>query len=215
MRKTSIAILSILFFLPLFSHAKSDLFFLKKENKWAVYNKKGRKIHDHRFDGIKPIFENPVQYIVIEDGKYGLIDEKGKLILEPTYQDIKWYKKLNKRAIVYKGGTTYDHYKNDRHNFKVGAIDNFGKIILEPNYDVINYYAGYFSVGINVPNSREGSYSSGGSWGLFDENGKIIRDIIYEYCHTDGTYIYASRNKKKNNGEFRMKNKYYQQPFKV
>ncbi len=183
----------ILFFLFSFSLSfAGELNWIKKNGLWGIVDSHGKTILAPQFDSFKPIFINPVKYVVGLNGKYGLIDEEGQIIFEPTYEDIKWYPQWEDVFAKIIVGGEYTGSNNDiRTKFVVGAIDSYGDVILKPKYKVINFHKGYFSVGIGVPNVTESSYSSGGTWGLHDAYGNEIIKPSYKYCHTDGELIYA------------------------
>ncbi len=185
-----------IFFLLLTVHIafSQDIVWVKKNGLWGIMNSKGKYILEPQFEGYSTIFNAPQQYKVYANGRWGLVSEKGKIILPPTYEDIKWHPHLKHFAKIIKGGTTYQEYNNERRKFLVGIIDKNGKEILPPIYDVIQYYANHFRVGIDVPNVREGSYSSGGSWGLFDEQGNEVKEINHEYCNPDEHVILAKKD---------------------
>ena len=109
-----------------------DVFICKKGNDVIVLNNKSEKIFE-KYKNIEPIStEGVISFIPYEkellkyydNGKYGLIDIKGKKITNAIYEEIK--------SLKYKEG--YILVKKDG---KYGVINKKGKTIIKPEYDQI------------------------------------------------------------------------------
>jgi len=101
-----------------------------------------------------PANENRIGF-TDDEKKYGFLDFKGKMILEPQYDFV--FNFIKNRAVV---------SKND----KFGVIDTSGNWIIEPEYQVLNHWFNDFSENILPLNKNDSTY-------LFDSNGEIINVI--------------------------------------
>lgn len=98
---------------------------------------------------------------VMQNGKYGLIDLDGKVLLSPIYEQISSLKGIENSLIVKQDGL-------------YGLVDNKGKLIINPKYKEIqsldkkDYKCGYI-----VKSEDDKS-------GLIDVSGKVILENKYE-----------------------------------
>ena len=63
---------------------EADYFIVGKNNKYGWFDKSGKKIFDIQYDWIYPFNKNGQAWVKI-DGKYGLMDRSGNLILKPIF----------------------------------------------------------------------------------------------------------------------------------
>ncbi len=174
-----------------------EILFVKQGELWAVVDEEGNTIHPARFDGWHTLFEGR-KFAVSQNGEWALMDNEGKVLTPFKYKEIIHYPFMKSYAKVIVGGTRYKNYRNQRAGGKSGIIhEKDGAEVIPPIYDVINYQFGYFSVGLGVPNVTSSSYSSGGKWGLLNHKGQEIIPCLYNYCHTDGTYVNMGFQKKR------------------
>lgn len=108
---------------------------------------------------------------VCKDGKYGLINFEGKVLLEPTYNSIEPIKTIKNSMIV----------TND--DGKVGLIDDSGNVIINPEYDKIT----------NLTDKYEDGYivTKNGKVGLINYNKKQVLDIKYDQILLCGSNMYV------------------------
>lgn len=66
---------------------RNELFWAKKDDTFSLYNLKGKKIGDVECEEVSPFLENGDMAAVKQDGKWGFVDKKGKMIIEPQYED--------------------------------------------------------------------------------------------------------------------------------
>ena len=107
---------------------------------------------------------------------YGIVDAKGKVIVEPLYQNFKVYDMTTEytvfgdlgSAILLKDG-------------KWGAVDKHGKTVIPFQYeDLWNYSFGL------------AAFKKDGLWGYLDENGKVAIPARYEQTSGFGSDGYAA-----------------------
>ena len=144
------------------------------EYKTKVINKDNKELYTE-YNIISPLensdnsgnlwYEEDV-FMVQKDGKYGLIDIDGKVILEPEYEEIYTLKGLKNSILIKKDG-------------KFGLVNAKGAVIINPEYSSIekfddDYRHGYITVDSN---QKYGLVSYAGSKILENNYEKI--DQIY------------------------------------
>lgn len=103
---------------------------------------------------------NRVLYPIFESGKCGYIDETGKAVIEPQFDDAKPFSEGLARVKI---------------GEKWGFIDRAGRIVIQPQFEL-------YSNGRDANNSsldfHEGmaavSLKQGGKWGYIDRSGRIV-----------------------------------------
>ncbi len=124
-------------------------------------------------------------------GKYGLMDEKGQVILPPTYSMIMPFENGvakvqlgNNFGIIDKAGkiilpVEYEYIGNFENglvlivkNKKVGITDTKGKIIIEPQYERL-------SIENKIIRARKNK-----KWGIINNQNKAILPFEYQYIST-------------------------------
>lgn len=179
-------------------YMSNNYFFLKKKNKWEVWNKYGRKISKFQYNDIKPDFENLIG--VKRKNYWRFIDFQGNEI--PL--------QFNKISPFTDQRIAKVSYFNS-----VGTINQFGKWICEPVYDEIEITTEGFSKGkikrridlvgqtgnvvfqtYNHLKSHGAGfleYTSEGLVGLISKTGKILLypkyDFISEVLYGDRIFV--------------------------
>jgi hypothetical protein len=127
----------------------NEIFTGEQEKKWGFIDKNGRKVVPLKYDSVSPSFSECLTSITL-NGKKGLVNNLGKIILEPKYESIREFSEGLARIKV---------------NQKYGYIDKTGRVIIEPQfYDATNFEEGLASVQI----------SENGKWGSIDRTGRIV-----------------------------------------
>lgn len=132
-------------------------------------------------------------YCIEKNKKFGIIDIKGNIILEPKYESVSVFKEnfiVDENIIVNKKGElikkTEFEYISPKNNYaiaysnnKAGVIDKTGKILIECQYDSL------------FPDINETFLiaEKGGYQGIVDLNNSVILDFIYDsievcYCES-------------------------------
>lgn len=132
----------------------NDRFVIQRGTLYTVINEQGNQIANlGRFEQLVPVFENDA-YIVLRNGKKGVINNNGAFIIQPSYHDI-WC--MNKNGC---------YAVNVDDSF--GVADKNGRVIIPVKYDGIE---GYKMAFVAV---KDGLY------GVFDSNGKEVLPCEYE-----------------------------------
>ena len=122
-------------------------------------------------EGVEAIFaEREGLRAIRKDGKYGFIDDAGRLRIANRYEAVKPFSK----------GLAAVRIRN-----KWGYIDHTEKLVVQPVYDQVeNFNKGY--IGVTQNNLS----------GLIDENGKIILPVRYEEVtlNSHGRFIIRQEN---------------------
>src|SRR5690606_5901901 len=100
----------------------SGLALVESNKTWMYIDKSGNEISGFPASDKKYDFEDGIAFIRQGD-KVGFMDNKGKIILEPTYKDIKSF---------YKGWAKFSE------NEKWGLLSKDGKVYIPAEYDEIN-----------------------------------------------------------------------------
>jgi hypothetical protein len=104
---------------------------------------------------------------IYKDGKYGFIDEQGRLRIANRYEEVQPF--LDGMAAV--------RIKN-----RWGFINHQEKLVVQPNYDhVENFRSGHAIVRQN------------GLWGLIDQSGRIVLPIRYDEITLTGNNLFRLR----------------------
>ena len=184
------------------------IFVCQTEEKTVVLNEKSEEIltQYESVDIIKSTAEVQIQSVensvlkYQKDGRYGMIDLQGNVIVEPIYEEIQSVDYRPGRILVKKGE-------------KYGVIDSAGNIVIDTNYDQIasdNYWSekdNYQNTGYIVGIKKE----DGISYGYLNAEGKIVLDTKYESLERvleqqdDNIYLIAMQKGKK--GVFKNKKK--------
>jgi hypothetical protein len=93
--------------------------------------------------------------------KYGFIDETGKFVVNPQYENVNQFSEGFAAVCVGQGCYWGTQYKDKEH--KWGYIDREGKIAITPQFDKASGFKGGLA-----------AVSIGGKWGYIDESGKYV-----------------------------------------
>lgn len=133
-----------------------------KNGKWALIDEKGKCITDYIYDDVvvdEYGFCNRQGLIFVKaDGKYKIVNEKGKSVGKLTFEDAKCFNESGYAAVC--------------NNGKWGYVDEDGSMMIEYSYDDAQSFSnGYAAV-------RKGEF-----WGYIDTDNNLIIDMNF----TDAT----------------------------
>lgn len=103
-----------------------------------------------------------------EKGKFGYVDEGGKVIVPYQLQEAQPFK--NGLARIRKGD-------------KYGFIDETGKLVVKPKYTVVKPFEGNLSM-VAVGGSISKGVLKGAKWGFINEVGKEVVPAVFEWIGT-------------------------------
>ena len=144
-----------------------------------ILNSKGDEILSNyqNVEAIENNTQNQVWYETsilkyVSNGKYGLIDFNGKLVLSPEYDNIYSLQGIEKSIVIEKEG-------------KKGIVNSIGEIIVEPNYNDISSLTQEYSNGYIVKGDNE-------KYGIITPDKKQVLEIKYDSIdHVYGNNMYV------------------------
>lgn len=174
-----------------------DVDYEKEEYRTKVLNKSGSEILTNykkieaieNSDGKDIWYENNVLKFE-QDGKYGLIDFNGKLILNPEYDNIYALEGIQKNIIIEKNG-------------QKGLVNtSMGEVIIQPQYTEISTLTETYENGYIV--------AQNGKYGIISADAKMVLEPIYDQIKnvtSNGNYAVVEAGKVKlinSNGETKL-----------
>ena len=174
----------------------------EKNGRTGLIDKNGKRLLPAEYDGITS-FDNRIQvygervddkepeserfFKISRDGKCGVIDLKGNIIIPPLFHEILSYQ--NGHAVI-------------GEDEKYGFADSHGKVVIKPSYDFVTAYDDLIAVreGKNwkfingAGNTVNGAHfdgvlhQNGGSW-LADGRGVVIVGDLLGYVDKAGTMV--------------------------
>ncbi|MGO1788007.1 MAG: WG repeat-containing protein [Sphingobacterium sp.] len=90
---------------------------------FGLIDSTGREVFPPEWQSVAELGKNPYLLVVRKKGKYGLIDRRGNVILEPVYD--------------YMESSASEPYVQLQKNDKFGLMTAEGRIVIEPHYDRI------------------------------------------------------------------------------
>ncbi|TBL72477.1 WG repeat-containing protein [Paenibacillus thalictri] len=97
-----------------------------KDNEYALIDRNGRRLATYPFAFVGGLGDGLLPFQQVANGKYGYIDEKGAVVIQPAYSGAQPFQEG--RAVV----NTAEDY-----NFIYGLIDKQGRFIVKPEYNDI------------------------------------------------------------------------------
>jgi hypothetical protein len=137
-----------------------------KDNEYAMIGLNGEVLETYNYNYVGNLSDGLLAFQKEADGKYGFIDEKNNVIIEPQFQNVQPFRE--ERAII----NTIDDYI-----YKYGLIDKKGTIIIRPEFDNMSILGeSRISVGKAMDASRP---YMGYKYAVADTNGNFLTDFIY------------------------------------
>ena len=131
----------------------NGLLAVEKDSKWGYINTTGKEKIAFEFERAYAFYNDTA--IVRVDGKFQLINSKGKTLLDKAYDALSW--DVNTGLLWYKDDATY------------GLMKPNGSKLTEPTFDAYRQ----FSSGV-------AAVKKGSTWGYINGQGKLEIDYMYE-----------------------------------
>lgn len=146
------------------------LFIACKATKWGLVDRNDKPQGTFAYDEIEEFFNQSILMGRVRKGnKYGLINDKGKVVLQPIYQDVQQT-------------TTADNFIVAQ-NGKCGVMDVRGKYVIRPVYEWLRAEPGNIYVA-----------QKDGKVGLIDTKGKEIVPFLYQNIVKDGDLLIIQKD---------------------
>ncbi|KZS48447.1 hypothetical protein AWU65_22180 [Paenibacillus glucanolyticus] len=137
-----------------------------KDDNYALIDLHGRKLATYHFAYVGPLGEGLLAFQKESTGKYGYIDEKGEIVIPPTYTSA--FPFHDGRAIV----NTAEDYKS-----KYGVINRQGTWVIHPEYnDIRDLTEERFALGRAIDPEQP---FIGSIYAIADWDGKMLSDFTY------------------------------------
>lgn len=125
-----------------------------------------KKVLNHEYDDIFPL--GPMYFVIVKDGKAGIMNDKGVEIIPPVYQNI---------TDIFNGfkGNSDEKRKNTITYFQihsdsgVGIINDKNEIIISPIHQYVNKTGNYFT------------FYERGLWGFYSLTGELLIPPSFNY----------------------------------
>ncbi|MCD5325437.1 MULTISPECIES: WG repeat-containing protein [Pontibacillus] len=138
-----------------------------KENQFALINRDGNPFYTYNYPYVGNYGEGLLAFQEDRGGKYGYINERGRVVIEPSYDYVQAFKEG--RAVV----TVAEDYI-----FRYGLIDQKGKQIIKPIYDDLNRL-GEKRIAVGKAIVPEQTYL-GSHYAIANLNGDLLSPFRYQ-----------------------------------
>ncbi|KGX88188.1 WG repeat-containing protein [Pontibacillus litoralis] len=138
-----------------------------EEQVYALISKTGKQLHTYRYPFVGQYGNGLLVFQAEEDGKYGYVNEAGKIIIKPSFDGAQAFQ--GGRAVVYR---IVDGKYND------GLIDKSGIYIMKPIYDDIQLL-GENRVAAGKALVEDKPFL-GRRYAIATTNGVFLTDYVYE-----------------------------------
>ena len=154
---------------------------------YRVNDRTGKKVFLKEYKGkvYKIKKEGLNTYIVVKDknGKYGVIDHSGKVVVDFAFDDISFAKIPGAKKSVLRVSKKY----------KEGIVTLKGQEVLPCEYDSIDLTQSKYSAGkckFFVQKRDDRPYNTFENWGVVDERGRVLLDFNYQHNGENGVHSY-------------------------
>ncbi|KGP74423.1 WG repeat-containing protein [Pontibacillus yanchengensis] len=137
------------------------------ENQYALLNKEGKLLYTYPYPYVGQRGDGLLVFQRETDGKYGYINEKGKVILEPQYDGAQAFR--DGRAVI---------NRIDDYLYYYGLINKSGKKILDTEYNDIEQL-GENRIAVGKAVKADQPYL-GSLYAIATTNGEFLSDFRYE-----------------------------------
>lgn len=123
---------------------------------------------------------------VENEGKYGLYNDKGKLLLPNDISEVFYYDGLYKKKISCSSAPelkTLNYYVRQE---KMGTFDDKGQIVIPAQYGYISNFT--------INNQAYAFVMASRKWGIVDKMGKVVCPVAYDAFRVDDVEVSVDRN---------------------
>ena len=151
---------------------------IKKKDKWGFINHQGTEIIPPEYDEVGTF--NAYGWVKLRKGnKWGILDQNGNQITAFQYDKIRLFSSLQAAKVALNKNIsikTDDGAEIAQSQLQWGLIGRNGEKIFEPEFTSIHYLTHAHRVVVNKGGSINDAnkHVTGGSWSLFDLNGKRL-----------------------------------------
>ncbi len=149
---------------------------VKVKDKWGYINKKGEYVIPLKFDQALRFSEGLaiVRIGAFGLGKYGIIDKKGKWIVEPCFPSNTFPYENDMFDLIYFSNGIAPMYDGK----KWGYINTSGKFVIQPQYDAVWQFSEGMAAVYSLVTTKEGIQDP---VGFIDLEGKMVIEPRFTY----------------------------------
>lgn len=149
---------------------------VKSNGKFGMIDFEGKSLLQCQYDNITALKGVTGMLLIEKDGKVGLVNSVGQIIVDPNYTEIKILSEDYQKEYIIVDETG-----------KYGLVSTSGTIIIEPVYDDIKY----------IDNSEMYAVKEGSEWSIINNlNNKVTTKSFDEIEHIKGENIIAKDGEK-------------------
>jgi hypothetical protein len=137
-----------------------------RDGVYALIDRNGNMLQQYSYDFVGNLGDGLLAFQEKGPGKYGFIDEKGRVVISPTYTGTAPF--VKGRTIV----NVAEDYKS-----RYGLIDKTGTFIIKPEYNDIQRL-GESRVAVGIALDKENPFF-GSKYAIYDTDGHRLTDFIY------------------------------------
>ncbi|WP_316753819.1 WG repeat-containing protein [Pedobacter gandavensis] len=143
----------------------SELILAKKGKNRSAFNPQGAQLFPEEYETILAFGDK--YFEVAKEGKRGLVDQKGKIIVSLLYSSFQRFDE-----------SSLKDYLEVRSDNKSGVVNYKNQVIIPVAFDYISAEKNFFRVTTKEPNPKVG---------LYDTNGKVIIAAEYDWIGSSAT----------------------------
>ncbi len=134
---------------------------------YSIIDKSGKRLKTLNYNYVMNISNGMIPFMPNQDSKYGYLNSKGDVAIEPTFLT----------AEGFKDGTAVVNASPDYSANKYGLIDKKGKYLIKPQYnEILQLGDGMAALGLAIDPKN---IFAGSKYALATSDGTILTDFIY------------------------------------
>jgi hypothetical protein len=140
---------------------------VKSDRLWGLIEPSGKQVVAAQYDAVNVI--NNRRAVIVQNGKYGLIDSLGKVLIDPQYTYLRCDD--DTLILINQGG---DCQNENCEGGKWGLINLSNQRKLEPKYNLIQSFSNIGLALVNQGGKCGYDTCSGGKWGIIASDGTEV-----------------------------------------
>lgn len=134
---------------------------------YAIIDRSGKTLKSLNYSYVMGISEGMIPFVPVQGGKYGYLNTKGDVVIEPAFLT----------AEGFKDGTAVVNASADFSVNKIGLIDKNGHYLIKPLYnEILQLGEGMVALGLAIDPKN---IFAGSKYALATKDGTILTDFIF------------------------------------
>jgi len=147
------------------------MFVARRAKNYYLFNTEGKR-YDVKFDSVFHI--GKANFNIFQEGKCGILNQNGKIIITPTYADAYFFKEVD-MFYVRSFMPIYTDSITKENSYAYGVVNKFGEILLDTLYDFGSIFAD------PIINQLKVELDTALIVVFYDENGRYIDKTYYKH----------------------------------